>query len=55
MHPEDTLDTTQAEMLFSLSAITTGEMVRDMKQRQAETAQQVRPNALAAIAGQKAG
>lgn len=32
MHPQDTLDTTTADMLFSLSVITIVEMARDLKQ-----------------------
>lgn len=34
MHPQDTLDTTQAETLFSLSAITIIEMARDLSAKE---------------------
>lgn len=54
MHPRDTLDATQADMLFSLSAITTGEMARDMKLREEEERQKAGTNALArAVARQR--
>lgn len=36
MHPRDTLDTTQADMLFSLAAITVVEMARDLQQQDGE-------------------
>jgi hypothetical protein len=46
MHPRDTLDVTQADMLFSLAAITVVEMARDMEQREKEAAQEASTNAL---------
>jgi hypothetical protein len=46
MHPRDTLDVTQADMLFSLAAITVVEMARDMDLREKEVAHKVSANAL---------
>jgi hypothetical protein len=46
MHPRDTLDVTQADMLFSLAAITVVEMARDMRQRENELALKAGTNAL---------
>ncbi len=39
MHPQDTLDCTQAETLFSLSSITIVEMARDLKTKSAALSQ----------------
>jgi hypothetical protein len=49
MHPRDTLDVTQADMLFSLAAITVVEMARDMEERQKEVVQKINANALLTV------
>ncbi|MDA7948077.1 MAG: hypothetical protein MPJ78_11455 [Hyphomicrobiaceae bacterium] len=38
MHPHDTLDATQSDLLFNLAAITTVEMARDMERLKGDTA-----------------
>ncbi|UDQ90274.1 hypothetical protein LJE71_04485 [Xanthobacter autotrophicus] len=43
MHPQDTLDCTQAETLFSLSTITIVEMARDLKTKSATLSQGTLP------------